>query len=121
MVATVSRVRSRCSASCRKLYSACWASLQSGTNKMAVWVKRGKGAAEKADANRKVRETVEGILADIEKRGDDAVRDLSRKFDGWDRPDFRLSRAEIAACKNQLSSQDLDDIAFAQAQVRGFA
>src|SRR6478752_4624423 len=88
---------------------------------MPVWLKRGKDVEERAEADRQVRATVEGILADIEKRGDDAVRDLSRKFDGWDRPDFRLSQAEIDACMAELSEQDLTDIAFAQTQVRNFA
>ena len=51
---------------------------------MARWLKRGKDIAARAEADRQVRATVETILADVEKRGDDAVRDLSRKFDGWD-------------------------------------
>ncbi|HEX4296894.1 MAG TPA: histidinol dehydrogenase [Devosia sp.] len=88
---------------------------------MAKWLKRGKDVAARAEADRQVRATVEGILADIEQRGDDAVRDLSRKFDGWDRPDFRLSQSEIDACMAELSDQDLSDIAFAQTQVRNFA
>ncbi len=88
---------------------------------MARWLKTGKSVEERADADRQVRNTVEAILSDIEKRGDDAVRELSRRFDNWDRPDFRLSPAEIEACMAQLSRQDLDDIAFAQAQVRNFA
>jgi sulfopropanediol 3-dehydrogenase len=88
---------------------------------MAQWLKKSKTVEERAEANKQVRLTVETILADIEKRGDDAVRELSRKYDGWDRPDFRLSQAEIDACMAQLSDQDLSDIAFAQTQVRNFA
>jgi len=88
---------------------------------VAQWLKQSKTFEERAEANRQVRATVETILGDIEKRGDDAVRELSRKFDGWDRPDFRLSQAEIDACMAQLSDQDLSDIAFAQTQVRNFA
>jgi sulfopropanediol 3-dehydrogenase len=88
---------------------------------MARWLKRSKGVEARAEADRQVRSVVEGILADVEKRGDDAVRELSRKFDGWDRPDFRLTRSEIDACMAQLSDGDLSDIAFAQTQVRGFA
>ena len=53
---------------------------------MAKWLKRGKDVAARAEADRQVRATVEGILGDIEKRGDEAVRELSRKFDNWDRP-----------------------------------
>jgi sulfopropanediol 3-dehydrogenase len=88
---------------------------------MARWLKTSKTVEERAEANKQVRLTVETILSDIEKRGDNAVRELSRKFDGWDRPDFRLSQFEINACMAQLSDQDLSDIAFAQTQVRNFA
>ena len=88
---------------------------------MAQWLKRGATADVKAEADRKVRDIVEGTLADIEKRGDEAVRELSIKFDNWDREDYRLSDAEIQACIDTLSPQDLKDIEFAQAQVRNFA
>ena len=88
---------------------------------MPTWLKRGKDNAARAEANRQVRATVEAILDDIEKRGDAAVRELSKKFDNWDREDFRLTPAEIQAAMDSLSKQDLDDIAFAQAQVRNFA
>lgn len=88
---------------------------------MARWLKQSKTVEERAEAHKQVRLTVETILADIEKRGDDAVRELSRKFDGWDRRDYRLSQAEIDTCIAQLSDQDLADISFAQTQVRNFA
>jgi sulfopropanediol 3-dehydrogenase len=88
---------------------------------MAEWLKRGATAEAKAEADRKVRDVVEATLADIEKRGDAAVRDLSVKFDGWDRDDYRLTDSEIQGCIDQLSRQDLHDIEFAQAQVRNFA
>src|SRR5690554_6329162 len=88
---------------------------------MAIWLKRGNDVEARAEAGRQVRNTVETILGDIEKRGDAAVRELSQKFDKWDRTDFRLSQAEIDACLNQLTEQDLIDIEFAQTQVRNFA
>ena len=88
---------------------------------MAKYLKRSRDAAQRAEDDSKVRASVESILADIEKRGDEAVRELSRKFDNWDRDDFRLTPAEIDACMAQLSEQDLSDIAFAQQQVRNFA
>ncbi|MFC7688368.1 histidinol dehydrogenase [Paeniroseomonas aquatica] len=78
-------------------------------------------AADKADADTKVRGIVEGLLADIARRGDAAVREYSVKFDGWDRIDYRLTDAEIKACLDELTGQDLEDIRFAQAQVRNFA
>jgi sulfopropanediol 3-dehydrogenase len=77
------------------------------------------GAIEEADA--KVRQTVEGILTDIKARGDDAVRDLSEKFDKWSPTSFRLSAAQIEKAIGQVAKRDLEDIRFAQAQVRGFA
>ena len=88
---------------------------------MAEYLKRGATAAAKAEDDRRVRDTVEGILADIATRGDAAVRDLSIKFDSWDRDSYRLTPSEIQDCIDQLSGQDLKDIEFAQTQVRNFA
>ena len=88
---------------------------------MAEWLKRGATAETKATSDRQVRDTVEGILADIAARGDDAVRELSIKFDGWERESYRLSASEIQECIDQLTGQDLKDIEFAQTQVRNFA
>jgi sulfopropanediol 3-dehydrogenase len=88
---------------------------------MARWLKRGRDAAAVAEDDARIRATVEGILADIEKRGDEAVRAMSRKFDNWDRDDYRLTDAEIRDCLAQLSARDIEDIKFAQAQVRNFA
>ncbi|MBB6251005.1 histidinol dehydrogenase [Nitrospirillum iridis] len=88
---------------------------------MAQWLKRGADAAVVAETDRKVRDAVEGILADIQARGDAAVRDLSIKFDRWDRDSYRLTDAEIQACIDSLSPQDIKDIEFAQTQVRNFA
>jgi sulfopropanediol 3-dehydrogenase len=85
------------------------------------WLKKGLDAAQTAESDRKVRETVETILADIADRGDAAVRELSLKFDKLERDDFRLTTQEIESCLSQLSKRDLKDIAFAQEQVRGFA
>ena len=88
---------------------------------MAEWLKRGASADAKADNDRQVRDTVETLLADVAARGDEAVRELSIKFDKWDRDSYRLTDAEIQACLDQLSGQELKDIEFAQAQVRHFA
>jgi sulfopropanediol 3-dehydrogenase len=88
---------------------------------MARWLKTGLSAADRAEADQKVRGIVEGLLADIAARGDAAVRALSVKFDGWDRTDYRLTDAEIRDCLDQLTGQDLADIRYAQEQVRSFA
>lgn len=88
---------------------------------MAYMLKTSKQVQERQDAQRQIRETVELILADIEKRGNKAIRELSIKFDRYDRHDYRLSDAEINACINKLSRQDIHDIEFAQEQVFNFA
>jgi sulfopropanediol 3-dehydrogenase len=88
---------------------------------MTHFLKQGKDAAAREEVDRKVRETVESVLADIQARGDVAVRDLSRKFDNWDRDDYRLTDQEIKDSLSELSQQNLDDIRFAQDQVRNFA
>ena len=88
---------------------------------MIRYLKRGKDAQTQADEDSLVRSTVEGILKNIEVRGDEAVREYSKKFDNWDPADFRLSHAAIEAAVKQLSPRELEDIKFAQVQVRNFA
>jgi sulfopropanediol 3-dehydrogenase len=88
---------------------------------MIRYLKRGTTEAEKFAADRKVRQTVEAILDDVVARGDAAVRELSAKFDRWEPKDFRLSPAEIQALIDSLPAQVIDDIRFAQAQIRRFA
>jgi len=88
---------------------------------MANWLKRGATAEAKRDADRKVRDIVEASLLDIEDRGDAALRDMSIRFDNWDREDYRLSQAEIDAAVESLTPQERKDIEFAQEQVRNFA
>ncbi|MDB5590960.1 histidinol dehydrogenase [Enterovirga sp.] len=88
---------------------------------MARWLKRGREAAARAEQDAAVRSTVETILQDIATRGDAAVRELSGRFDRWERDDFRLTPQEIEGCLSQLSRRDIADIRFAQEQVRNFA
>jgi len=88
---------------------------------MATYIKRGLDQADVEEADARVRATVEGILDQIETRGDDAVRELSQKFDNWAPADFRLSDEDIADAIAKVGQRDLDDIAFAQDQVRNFA
>ena len=88
---------------------------------MARYLKTSMSSAERAEADQKVRTTVEGILADIQTRGDAAVAELSQKFDNWSPQAFRLSPDAIDAAMAKVSHRDLEDIRFAQAQVRNFA
>jgi sulfopropanediol 3-dehydrogenase len=76
-------------------------------------------AIKAADA--KVGETVEHILAQVDERKDAAIRELSEKFDKWSPQDFRLSAQEIERALSQVRKRDIEDIKFAQAQVRNFA
>lgn len=88
---------------------------------MPTFLKRGRDPEAIAQSDAVVRTTVETILADIEKRGDAAVRELSERFDKWSPPSFRLSESEIEQAMSKVSARDLEDIRFAQAQVRNFA
>jgi sulfopropanediol 3-dehydrogenase len=88
---------------------------------MPRWLKRGMDPSSIKEADAKVRQTVEGILADVEARKDAAIRELSEKFDKWSPESFRLSPAEIERAIAQVPKRDIDDIKFAQIQVRNFA
>ena len=88
---------------------------------MAEIIKHGKSDAELYEADQKVQQVVRGILDDIRSRGDEAVRELSVKFDKWNPKSFRLSNEEIADIISQIPQQTIDDLKFAQAQVRNFA
>ena len=85
------------------------------------FLKRSKPEVERAEDDAKVRAVVEAALADIAARGDAAVRDLSQKFDNYNPQKFRLSESEIEAAMNKVSNRDMEDIKFAQAQIRNFA
>ena len=84
-------------------------------------LKRGLDASAIKAADAKVRETVETILGQIEAQGDAAVRELSQKFDNWSPENFKLSPQEIERAIGQVAKRDLEDVKFAQAQVRNFA
>jgi len=84
-------------------------------------IKSGLSAETKAQNSTQVRITVEGILDDIAARGSSAVREYSQKFDQWSPPQFRLTEAEIADCVRALPAGTIEDIRFAQTQIRNFA
>src|SRR5579862_3722742 len=88
---------------------------------MAKYLKTSIPAAEVEAANSQVRETVAKIVADVKIRGDAAVRELSAKFDRWSPASFRLSQNEIDSLLASVSPQTIEDIEFAQAQIRNFA
>ncbi len=88
---------------------------------MINYIKKGPTQEEKVESNKKVQVIVEDIIADIEKNGDQAVKNYSEKFDKWTPESFRLSREEILACYEELDEQIISDIRWAQEQVRNFA
>jgi len=88
---------------------------------MAKYLKLGKSIAEKETDDQKTKETVEEVLKQIERGGDRAVRALSNKFDNYDPTSFKLSDDQISALIKTLSDRELQDIKFAQKQVRNFA
>jgi sulfopropanediol 3-dehydrogenase len=88
---------------------------------MIRYFKKARSDADRASDDAKVRQQVEAIIADIEARGDVAVRELSLKFDNYSPESFRLTQSQIEALVNRVSTRDMEDIRFAQAQVRRFA
>ena len=89
---------------------------------MAVtYLKRGKSEAERSTNHLNTRQAVESALADIEARGDIAVREMSEKFDKYSPESFRLSDSEIEQLIAKVPKQQMDDIRFAQQQVKAFA
>ena len=86
-----------------------------------TYLKHGKPDAERAADDAAVRSVVEATLKDIETRGDAAVRDLSRKFDNYAPDRFRLTASEIEAAMQKVTVREMEDIRFAQVQIRRFA
>jgi len=84
-------------------------------------LKAGRSQEAKAEASAEVRSAVESILADVAERGDEAVRHYSESFDGWTPESFLLTEREIEACVASVPEQTVDDVRFAQEQIRGFA
>ena len=89
---------------------------------MAItYLKKGKTAAAKAIDDAEVSEIVKNTLRSIEDRGDETVREFAEKIDNYTPKSFKLTQTEIDNLIKQVSTQDLEDIKFAQEQVRNFA
>jgi histidinol dehydrogenase len=85
---------------------------------MSRHIKRAALAGQQEAADAKIRSIVESIIANVAKRGDAAVREMSERFDKWSPPSFRLSEDEIAALLDKVAPQTIEDIKFAQTQIR---
>jgi sulfopropanediol 3-dehydrogenase len=88
---------------------------------MVKFLKRGKSETEILEADLKVKQIVNDILKDVEAGGDAKVKEYSLRFDKWERESFRLSAAEIDEIVATVSQQTIDDIKFAQQQIKFFA
>ena len=88
---------------------------------MVKHIKRGISEDEVRAADLKIKETVDNILKDIRDHGDAAVREFSERFDNWSPESFRLSQPEVEDFIASLPEQTVEDIKFAQTQVRRFA
>jgi len=89
---------------------------------MAIqYLKQGKNEADRAVDDAKVRRVVEDTLKAIEERGDKAVREFSQKFDNYTPESYKLNLTEIDSLVKKVPKRDLEDIKFAQSQIRRFA
>ncbi len=88
---------------------------------MVKVLKHGREESLRREDDAKVQTIVSDIIRDIEDRGDAAVREYTAKFDKFESDNLRLSREQIDACYKELTQENIDDIAFAQAQVKNFA
>ena len=84
-------------------------------------IKTSKSEGEKLEEDINVRSVVEKTLKEVEIKGDEAVRELSKKFDNFDRTNFLLTKSEVEAAMQKVSTREMEDIKFAQNQIRRFA
>ena len=85
------------------------------------FLKKSKPESERVEDDAKVRTTVEETLKDIELRGDVAVKALSQQFDRYAPENFQINESQILAAIQKVSRRDMEDITFAQTQIRRFA
>ena len=64
---------------------------------------------------------VSEMLIDVERRGMDAVREYSSRFDDWSPRSFELDRKQVEDAIGSLDRQAIEDTAYCQANVRAFA
>ncbi|MBA4493944.1 histidinol dehydrogenase [Paenactinomyces guangxiensis] len=88
---------------------------------MAKYLKIGDRQGEIENLSTQITESVKDIIQQVTQRGDEAVREFSVRFDKWSPKSFKLSAKQIEECINSLPEQTINDIRFAQEQVRNFA
>ena len=88
---------------------------------MIKYIKKRSDSNNASEDKSSIEETVRSILGDIRKRGDAALEHYSGYFDNWNPENFRLSQEEIDTAISKLSESEIEDIRFAQNQIRNFA
>ena len=88
---------------------------------MIRYIKKRSESNNVSEDKSSIEETVRSILSDIRERGDAALRHYSGHFDNWSPANFRLSEDEIDAAISKLNQSEIEDIKFAQNQIRHFA
>ena len=88
---------------------------------MIKYIKKRSDSNNASEDKSSIEETVRSILGDIRKRGDAALEHYSGYFDNWNPKNFRLSQEEIDTAISKLSASEIEDIRFAQNQIRNFA
>ncbi len=88
---------------------------------MVKFIKKGKSGSEMKDADWEIENTVKNVIKDVEENGDEAVRKYSQTFDKWSPNSFRLTEEQLQQIIKRTPQQVIDDILFAQQQVRFFA
>ena len=88
---------------------------------MIKYIKKRSDSNNVSEDKSSIEETVRSILGDIRKRGDVALEHYSGYFDNWNPKNFRLSQEDIDTAISKLSESEIEDIRFAQNQIRNFA
>jgi sulfopropanediol 3-dehydrogenase len=88
---------------------------------MAKWLKKGKSDSDILKEKNELNIIVSEIIMEVETQGDKAVRGYSEKFDAWNPTSFLLSQNQIKAIFDQMDDSVIDDIKFAQEQIRNFS
>ena len=89
---------------------------------MSVTYKKRGILAEGSDDNQvKVGQIVQATLDGVKKNRDEEIRKLSVKFDNWNPKSFKLSSSEIQDIIKSVPKNTIEDIKWAQAQVKRFA
>lgn len=89
--------------------------------RMAQFIKVGKSVEELAQSEEQVYQTVKSMIEEVKKNGDSAVREFSKRLDKWSPESFKLSQEQVLEIIKSVPGETINDIKFAQSQVKRFA